>query len=329
MNLSKRNQRIKDLLPDCFHNFDSGFIALLRRQWFFGTRIVLVFSALLLMPFYCFAGIDVTDDSGHRVHLQQPARRIISLAPHITELLYEIGAGDRIVGTVEYSDYPAAAKNIRRIGRYNGLDLEAIVTLKPDLVIAWRSGNPVHQVEKIIGLGIPVFYSDPVKLTDVADSLRRFGRLTGSTGRGRQAQQAFMQRYRQLKKRYQHKSKVRVFYEIWNPPMMTVNGKHIINEVIQLCGGENVFKTLPSLTPTVNIEAVLAADPAVIIASGVGEGPPPWLAQWNRWQDLSAVKNRHIYYVNPDYIHRQTSRILTGAQRVCELLDKARETDGR
>ena len=106
--------------------------------------------------------------------------------------------------------------------------------------------------------------------------------------------------------------------------MMTVNGKHIINEVIELCGGENVFKTLSTLTPTVNTEAVIEANPAVIIGSGVGDDPPPWLNQWNRWIGLSAVKNHHVYFVNPDYIHRQTSRLLTGAERVCGLLDKAR-----
>lgn len=280
---------------------------------------------LLVLPFSCNAAVVVTDDTGHKIQLDHPAQRIISLAPHITELLYEIGAGSFIVGTVEYSDYPPEAKTIRRIGRHNALNLETIVTQKPDLVIAWRSGNPVHQVEKIISLGIPVYYSDPVKLSDVANSLLRFGQLTGLNENGRQAQQAFTQHYEQLQQRYRHKAKVKVFYEIWSQPMMTVSGKHVINEVIELCGGENVFKTLPSLTPSVNIEAVLEADPEVIIASGVGDGPPPWLAQWNRWHDLSAVKNHHVYFVNPDYIHRQSSRILTGAERVCELLDKARK----
>lgn len=325
MNLSKRNPSIIGLFCKCFEHCEIGFISTLKRESLARTAIVTLLGLLWTMPSFSHAAIVVNDDSGRSIELDHPARRIISLAPHITELLYEIGAGDFIVGAVQYSDYPQAAKGIRRIGGNNALDLESIVSLKPDLVIAWRGGNPVHQVEKLISLGIPVFYSDPVKLTDVADTLLRFGQLTGLTKNARSAQQAFLKRYRQLKQNYQHKKKVRTFYEIWNQPMMTVNGKHIINEVIELCGGENVFKSLPSLTPTVNIEAVLEANPEVIIASGVGNGPPPWLEQWNRWHNLAAVKNQQVYFVNPDYIHRQSSRILIGAEKVCRLLDMARK----
>ena len=270
------------------------------------------------------AEVEVVDDNGRSIHLPHTAQRIVSLAPHITELLFEIGAGDYIVGTVEYSDFPPAARSIRRIGRYNAVDLETVVTLKPDIVIAWQSGNPAHLVEKIIDLDIPVYYSEPRKLLDVADTLRRFGRLTGMTANAQHAQQQFRRRYELLRKRYQNKPKVRVFYEIWNQPMMSVNGSHIINEVIQLCGGENVFASLAPLTPTVDIESVLQANPEVIIASGVGDAAPPWLDEWDRWPQIAAVKNGFVYHINPDYIHRQTSRILTGAERVCAFLDKVR-----
>lgn len=280
---------------------------------------------VLVLPSLAQAAVVVTDDSGRTIHLAQPAQRIVSLAPHITELLYEIGAGERIVGTVEFSDYPPQAKTLRRIGRHNALDLETILTLKPDIVIAWKSGNPVHPVEKIIDLGIPVYNSDPRKLLDVAGTLQRFGQLTGLHAAAQEATRRFEQRYSQLKQQYQNKSRIKVFYEIWNQPMMSVNGDHIINEVIELCGGENVFKSLPPLTPTVDIEAVLVADPQVIIASGVGDAAPPWLAQWNAWPQLSAVRLGHLYHVNPDLIHRQTSRLLLGAERVCALIDKARQ----
>jgi iron complex transport system substrate-binding protein len=284
-----------------------------------------ILLALCLLSSTVWAEVNVVDDKNRTIHLSQPAKRIVSLAPNVTELLFEIGAGEDIVGTVEYSDYPQAAKTIPRIGRHNALDLETIVMLKPDLVIAWQSGNPVQQVEKLVNLGIPVYYSELRKLMDVADTLQRFGKLTGLQANAQRAQQAFVTRYRRLNKDYQHKSKIKVFYEIWNQPMMSVNGDHIINEVIELCGGENVFKSLAPLTPTVNVEAVLLADPEVIIASGVGDAPPPWLGEWDRWRQLSAVKHGHVYYVNPDYIHRQTSRILIGAERVCSLLDKARK----
>jgi iron complex transport system substrate-binding protein len=282
--------------------------------WFFAGTVTGIVQAEVV----------VVDDSDRSVHLLQPAQRIVSLAPHITELLYEIGAGDHIVGTVEYSDFPQAAQSIRRIGRHNAVDLETIVMLKPDIVIAWRSGNPVHHVEKIIDLGIPVYFSEPRTLLDVAGTLQRFGRLTAKTANAQRAQQRFKQRYERLRKRYQHKPKVRVFYEIWNQPMMSVNGSHIINEVIQLCGGENVFASLAPLTPTVDIESVLKANPEVILASGVGDTAPPWLGEWDSWPQIAAVKNGFIYHINPDYIHRQTSRILVGAEHVCTFLDKAR-----
>ncbi|WP_455211382.1 cobalamin-binding protein [Kaarinaea lacus] len=293
-------------------------------------------NRMVLIPFWCVAlalwlfidtvraEVHVTDDTGQSIRLPHTAQRIVSLAPHITELLYEIGAGENIVGTVEYSDFPQAAKSIRRIGRHNALDLETIVMLKPDIVIAWQSGNPVHHVEKIVDLGIPVYFSEPLQLMDVASTLQRFGRLTGKFDNAQQAQQRFIQRYEQLRGYYQHKPKVRVFYEIWNQPMMSVNGKHIINEVIQLCGGENVFASLAPLTPTVDIESVLQANPEVIIASGVGDAAPPWLGEWDEWPQVAAVKSGHVYHINPDYIHRQTSRILIGAESVCVFLDKAR-----
>jgi iron complex transport system substrate-binding protein len=271
------------------------------------------------------AAVEVVDDSNRTIRLPRVAQRIVSLAPHITELLYEIGAGKTIVGTVDYSDYPEEAKHLPRIGRHNALDLETIVMLRPVVVIAWRSGNPVHHVEKLISLGIPVYYSEPTRLLEVADTLLRFGQITGRQTAAKLAQQKFVADYQRLKARYQQQSKVTVFYEIWNQPMMSVNSDHIINEVIELCGGDNVFKSLAPLTPTVNVEAVLKADPQVIIASGVGDAPPPWLGEWDRWQALAAVKRGHVYSINPDYIHRQTSRILIGAARVCAFLDKARQ----
>ena len=313
MHLIQRNPLRRDsfhpLLPPCNRKGFTRWVALL---W------------LGLFGPLAWAAVDMVDDTGRPVHLPHAAKRIISLAPHITELLFEIGAGDYLVGTVEYSDYPPAAKAIRRIGRHNALDLEAIVMLKPDIVIAWQSGNPAHLVEKIISLGIPVYFSEPLSLTDVAGTLQRFGQLTGLSAEGQAAQRRFLQRYLELKSRYQHASAVRVFYEIWNQPMMSINGKHIINEVIELCGGENVFKSLLPLTPTVDIEAVLKADPEVIIASGEGDDAPPWLGEWDRWHQLSAVKHGHVYHINPDYMHRQTSRILIGAQKVCAILDEAR-----
>jgi iron complex transport system substrate-binding protein len=303
-----------------------------------GSLFLVLFEKRFTLPGFLFAGLLIwavlpakgiaavaaIDDGGERIVLDAPAKRIVSLAPHITELLYEIGAGESIVATVDFSDYPPQAKKIPSIGRHNALDLERIVALQPDLVIAWQSGNPRHQVDTLRQLNLPVFFSEPRKLEDVAHTLERFGILTGHAAAGVSAKQAFNERYEKLKARYFSKRTVTVFYEIWNQPLTTINGEHIINEVIELCGGENVFKSLPVLAPIVSIEAVLKADPQVIIASGVDGGAPPWLDHWQKWQGLRAVKQQHIYFINPDIIHRHTVRLLEGARQVCTLLERAR-----
>jgi iron complex transport system substrate-binding protein len=252
-----------------------------------------------------------------------PAQRIISLAPHITELLYAIGAGDALIATVEHSDYPQAAKHLPRIGKHNALDLERIVYLQPDLVIAWQSGNPDRQVNKLIDMGLTVFYSEPRTLMDIARTLERFALLTGSNES--MVKNEFVTRYQTLRRRYTNQKTVAVFYEIWNQPLMTVGGKHIISEVIELCGGRNVFGELSALAPTVSVEAVIKADPQVIIASSIGDERPEWLAQWDRWPNMRAVESRHVHHINSDLINRHTVRLLDGAQRLCEILDQARQ----
>lgn len=276
------------------------------------------------LPLVSMAEMEIVDDVGNRIQLQGPAKRIVSLAPHITELLFAIGAGDKLAATVEHSDYPLPAKSVTRIGRHNALDLERILLLKPDLIIAWQSGNPVHQVSKLQQLGLQVFYSEPRHLLDIGNTVQRFGQITGLENNASAVQQAFLKKYLALKKQYAGQASVRVFYEIWNQPLMTVNGDHIINEVIELCGGVNVFANLTVLAPTVNLEAVIEADPQVIIASGVGDEAPPWLSEWQQWPHMQAVKQNHIYHINPDIIHRQTVRLLAGAQRVCEILQQVR-----
>jgi iron complex transport system substrate-binding protein len=270
------------------------------------------------------AEVRVRDDSGHRVTLVHPARRIISLAPSITELLFAVGAGGRLVGTIGASQYPPAARAIPRVGRYDALDLETIVALRPDLVVAWGSGSPRGQVARLAALGIPVYRSESHSLADVAGAMRRLARLAGTEAQARPAIDAYLREYRRLAKEYSGRGPVRVFYQIWNRPLMTVNGRHLISHVIRLCGGRNVFADARGLTPQVGIEAVLARDPQVIVASGIGGRRPPWLADWKRWSSLQAVRNGQLYYVPADLINQATPRILQGAQRLCRQLQRAR-----
>jgi len=270
------------------------------------------------------AEVTVVDDTGAQVRLAAPARRIVSLAPHITEVLFAAGAGERIVGTVEYSDYPDAAKRIPRVGGFSRLDLEAVAALKPDLVIAWQSGNPQASIAKLRALGVPVFMNQPDRIPDIARSIEQFGQLAGTSAVADGAAAAFRQRYANLSARYSNRPKLRVFYEIWKEPLMTINGKQIISDAIRLCGGENVFADLPVLAPKVSVEAVLAANPEVIVASGMGESRPEWLDDWRRWPGLAAAAKGNLYFVPPELIQRHTPRVLDGAERMCRDFEEAR-----
>jgi iron complex transport system substrate-binding protein len=279
---------------------------------------------LLLLPTVVHAGVAVVDDTGATVTLAQPAQRIVSLAPHVTELLFAVGAGRQIVGAVEYSDYPEAAKAIARVGGYSGFDLEAIVALKPDLVVAWPSGNAQAAVAKLKQLGLKVYLSEPRALDDVAVDLERLSVITGHAAEGQQAASEYRAELKRLQQRYAGATKVRVFYQIWNRPLMTINGQHLIGHVIELCGGQNIFAALPTLAPQVDMEAVLLANPEAIIASGMGYERPEWLNEWRRWPQLAAVKSNSIYVIHPDLINRHSPRILQGAAQMCEQLQAVR-----
>jgi iron complex transport system substrate-binding protein len=270
------------------------------------------------------AGIAVRDDSGVEVHLKEPARRIVSLAPHITELLFAAGAGDRVVGTVDYSDYPQAATRIARIGGYSDLNLEAILALGPDLVIGWQSGNAPDSLGQLKRLGVPVFLSEPDRLEDVAANLEQFGDLAGTSSVARPAAAAFRARLADLRQRYSARPPVRIFYEVWAQPLMTISGSQIIGSAIRLCGGVNIFDQLTQMAPVVSTEAVLGADPEVIVASGMGEARPDWLDDWRRWPQLTAVARNNLFFIPPDLIQRHTPRLLDGTERLCGELETAR-----
>ncbi|MFY9329600.1 MAG: cobalamin-binding protein [Georgfuchsia sp.] len=283
----------------------------------------LICAMLLCFNIEAHADIVVKDDSGAEVHLKQPAKRVIALTPHIAETLMAAGAGERLVGTVQFSDYPAAVKKLPRIGSYARLDMEAIVALKPDLVIGWQSGNTPAHIEKIRQLGIPVYLSQPNRIEDIAHDLESYGQLMGNEEGGRAAA-AFRARLEALRTQYSNQPKVRVFYEVWKEPLMTVGSTQIISDAIRLCGGENVFGQLRQMAPTVTVEAVLAANPEAIVASGMDEARPEWLDDWRRWPQLTAVARDNLYFIPPDIIQRHTPRLLDGAERLCQQIDTAR-----
>ncbi len=270
--------------------------------------------------------ITVQDFQGREVVLNQPAQRIVALAPHIVENLFSAGIGDRIVAAVSYSDYPEQAKAIPRVGGFSNFSVEAIVAFNPDLVITWASGNSSSgQLEsQLTALGIPVYVSEPRQLEDVAEAIRDFGLLGGNQRVSEAEAASYLNRLQSLRQANQIKPAVKVFYQIWNSPLQTLNGEHLINDVIGLCGGNNIFAEAPTIAPKVSIEAVLSRDPQVIVASGIGEQRPAWLDDWQDWPSLSAVQQSHLYFIPPDWSQRHTTRILKGAAMLCEQLDRAR-----
>lgn len=269
------------------------------------------------------AAPSVVDDYGHTVRLARPAQRIVSLSPHLTELVYDAGAGSHLVGAVEYSDFPPAARRLPRVGSDAGIDVEALLALRPDLVVAWPNAGSVKTIERLASLGLAVFRSEPRELGDIPRTLERLGELAGTRPQASRAAAEFRARAARLAKRYEGRPKVRVFYEVWDRPLMTVNGAHLISKVMRLCGGENVFAGLPVIAPQVDREAVLKADPDVIIAGGEGNAAPPWLEDWKALPLRAAARGR-LYGITPSLIEQPTPRILEGAERMCALLEAVR-----
>ena len=224
--------------------------------------------------------IAIADDRGKRVVLAAPAQRIVALAPSLAELALAAGAGDRLVGVARFSDFPPAARDIPQVGDAARVDFERIVTLKPDLILAWKSGNPAADVGRLEGLGYPAFVSEPARLADIPRLLHAIGALAGTLPAASRAAAEFEREIRALRGRYAKGRTVRVFYEIWHRPLLTVNGAHMISDVIALCGGENVFADVNPLTPSVTLEAVIAAKPEVILGGGSAGGEKEFSAQW-------------------------------------------------
>ncbi|MBI0327590.1 cobalamin-binding protein [Burkholderia plantarii] len=274
------------------------------------------------------AAISVTDDAGRTVTLAAPARRVISVAPHATELLYAAGGGAAMVGAVAYSDYPDAARMLPRVGDNRSLDLERIAALKPDLIVVWRHGNAERQIEQLQMLGIPVYVSEPRRLDDVAVSLDRLGQLLGTREAADAAASAYRQRVAALRERYAARPPVDVFLQIWDRPLTTLNGSEIVSDVLRLCGGRNVFAALKPVAPTVNDEAVLAANPEAIVATAQGatasDAALPSLARWQRWPWLTAVARGNLFAIDGDLLTRPTPRLALGAEQVCRDLETAR-----
>jgi len=284
--------------------------------WLFISAIFyLLFSPLV------YAACEVTDDMGNKVRLNQPAQRIISLAPDITEILFAVGAGQQVVGVISGSDYPEAARHLPEVGSYSGIDLERIISLHPDLIVTW-SNTFARQLMALKKMHLPVYTTEPRHLEDVPHTMINLGCLTDRTTSANKAVKQYNARLKAIRERYHAKKPVTVFYQIGSYSLITINKDSWINQVITLCGGRNIFADSRTLAPEVGWEAVVTANPDVIVSSATSED---WKSRWANWPEMAAVKNHLLFTVNPDWIDRAGPRLLDGAAQLCEYLESGRK----
>jgi iron complex transport system substrate-binding protein len=269
------------------------------------------------------ADINVRDDDGNLVTLKKPAQRIIAMAPHVTELLYAAGGGDKIVGTVTYADYPEAAKLLPRVGDNRQVDLERVIAMKPDLIVVWMHGSSERQVEILRQLKVPIFHSEPKKLDGIADSLIRLGQLMGTESVANAAALEIRGQFAAMAQKYGKRSPVRLFYQVWDKPLYTLSNGSIVSDAMRLCGGVNIFGDLAVTAPVVGIEAVLQADPEAIF--GTAEKNYGGVNLWRQYPNMQAVKRDNLFTLNGELLNRAGPRMVPGTQALCEKLDIARQ----
>ncbi len=249
-------------------------------------------------------------------------QRIVSLAPHLTELIFALGAQDKLVGVSQYSDYPSAASALPRIGDAFRVDQEQLALARPDLILAWDSGTPKQVVHELRQRGYRVEVIHSKGLSGVSSAIRQLGGLTGTTGKAVAIAAEFEGGLQDLAERYSTLPSIRVFYQISLRPLYTINKDHAISELIEICGGKNIFDDLSQLAPLIGTEAVLDRDPEVILAGTDSLSP---FAEWDRWQQLSANRYGNRFRIPADLIARDTPRLLQAGAAVCEALQQGRQ----
>jgi iron complex transport system substrate-binding protein len=267
--------------------------------------------------------LNLPQSDGTSLELETAASRVITLAPNLAEMMFEAGAGSSLLATVEYSNFPEQAARLPRIGDAFRFDLEQIMALKPDLVIAWNSGNPAAALDRLESLGFKVWRTELREPSDIAGLLEQIGVATGSIESSQRAANAVRERLQSLEEAHAGKPEVHYFYQVAEHPLFTLNGAHIVSRGLALCGGVNVFAGEPVLAPQITRESVLLADPDVILAPRLPGGPDP-LNHWRSWPRLKAVRNAALHHLSADRISRATPRMLDSLELACTLLDRNR-----
>jgi iron complex transport system substrate-binding protein len=291
-------------------------------------RISLTVVAAVMAPAAAAAAaaagaVSIIDDTGQRVSLPALPRRIVSLAPGATEMLFAAGLGDRLAATVDYSNEPAAAKRVPRIGDVTSIDMERLVALHPDLVVAWPGGGNPAQIEKITQLGIPLYRQQVNALSDLPASLRRLGALAADPSVAQRAAASLEDELTRLAQKYAGGKHPSVFLEVWNRPLYTVGGTHLMSDALRLCGARNVFGDLRELGPVVDTEAVIARNPDIIVAAAPPGEAASWLAEWRKFPTLSAVRRGRLVGFEDQRLSRLGPSVIQATEALCKALAAA------
>jgi iron complex transport system substrate-binding protein len=245
------------------------------------------------------------------------------LSPHLAELVFAVGAGDLLIGVSAYTDYPAAAASLPVIGDAFNLDQEQLAVLEPNLLLAWDTGTPVHVVDELRARGYRVEFISTTGLHDVAAALTQIGALTGRSATASAAATNYEDSLAQLAEQQRDRSPVRVFYQVDARPLYTINGDHYLSQLIEICGGINIFSDLSGLAPLISVESVLERNPEIMLASS--DAAPGAFDEWQRWSDMTAIRYDNTFFMPANEIGRATPRLLIGARAVCNALDEGRE----
>lgn len=250
---------------------------------------------------------------------------IIALSPHIVEILYDIGAGDQIIGTTAFADYPEQAKEIPIIGNYLRLQIEKVIALQPDIIIAWKSGNPSDDLARLKQLGFNIVYSEPKNFGDIAKEMREFGSLTDNAKHAEKQAQKLLSELKLIKSHNQDKTPITVFYELWSRPLTTVAKGSWPQQFLNICQARNPFEEVGMPYPQVNIEKVLQ-EPIQLIVQPLSENQSDRTGfNWHKWPIIPAVKNKQIIQPDADAMHRMTMRSLNALKLLCADIDNTRE----
>ena len=273
---------------------------------------------LILLSFASFEG-----NANNTSSDQDETIKIVTLSPHLAEMIYELGSKSSLVGVSSYTDYPESAKSIPRIGDAFILDLERMALLDPDVILAWESGTPKKVVEELDNLGYRLEIIKSKNLNEISTALSQIGQIIGKQKQASIIIKEYSDQLKDLKEEYKNKQKVTVFFQIDQQPLFTIGGNHFISEMIEVCAGINVFLELEQLAPSVSVESVIARDPQVMMSMAKGNSQDKFQS-WKKFGNMSANKYDNFYYLYSDALERPTTRIVSAGEEMCKKLDEAR-----